>query len=88
MRLIGATEGFIRTPFVIEGILQGFMGGAIALAGLYALFWLLVSHIQFPLGLSLVEFTFLPPIPLLFLACSGMVLGLFGSLLSLGLPLK
>jgi cell division transport system permease protein len=32
MRLVGATRGFIRAPFLIEGLLKGLFGGIIALA--------------------------------------------------------
>ena len=31
MRLVGATRWFIRWPFVIEGVVVGFMGGLIAI---------------------------------------------------------
>ena len=31
MRLVGATDGFIRRPFLIEGFLKGVVGGALAL---------------------------------------------------------
>lgn len=36
-KLVGATDRFVRVPFVIEGLLQGLLGGAIAL-GLLLLF--------------------------------------------------
>jgi len=36
MRLVGATEFFIRGPFYVEGMLQGLLGGVLAVLGLYA----------------------------------------------------
>lgn len=35
MKLIGATDGFVRAPFVVEGLLLGFIGTAIPLGILY-----------------------------------------------------
>src|SRR5699024_2445803 len=35
MKLVGATNGFIRRPFVIEGILQGLIAGALSIIVMY-----------------------------------------------------
>lgn len=36
MRLVGATDGFIRRPFLIDGIVKGVLGGFIALLMIWA----------------------------------------------------
>lgn len=84
MRLMGATERFVRTPFVIEGLLQGLCGGAAALMLLFVLFHLLVSQVRLPLGLPLLELAFLPASTCWFLVGSGVGLGVLGSFISLG----
>lgn len=41
MRLVGATESFVQRPFLLEGLLTGLAGGAIALGATFGLFQLL-----------------------------------------------
>lgn len=38
MRLVGATDGFIRRPFLLEGLITGLVGGFLALGLTYAAF--------------------------------------------------
>lgn len=38
MKLVGATNAFIRRPFLVEGILQGIIAGGFAAAVIYSLF--------------------------------------------------
>jgi cell division transport system permease protein len=38
MRLVGATERFVRRPFLVEGILQGLLGSLLATGFVYYLF--------------------------------------------------
>ena len=37
MKLVGATNWFIRIPFMLEGLLQGLIGGVLSCAGLWGL---------------------------------------------------
>ena len=46
MRLVGATETFIKAPFYVEGLLQGFIGGILGLA------ILLITYLMFSSGMT------------------------------------
>lgn len=46
MKLVGATNGFIRRPFLVEGILQGIIGGVAASAAVFIIFeWIVPAFI-------------------------------------------
>ena len=38
MKLVGATNGFIRSPFIVEGILQGIVAGLLAVSAVFFVF--------------------------------------------------
>ncbi len=90
MRLVGATGLFIRAPFYVEGLLQGFMGACLALAVLFGLFELFLYKVYGPLQDLLGNF------PLRFLtweqtatvAMGGVLLGLLGTQVSVGRYLR
>ncbi|MBO5523602.1 MAG: permease-like cell division protein FtsX [Roseburia sp.] len=46
MKLIGATDYFVRAPFVVEGIVIGLIGAAIPLGILYVLYEKIISYIS------------------------------------------
>ncbi|MFO7845919.1 MAG: ABC transporter permease [Balneolaceae bacterium] len=46
MKLVGATNGFIRRPFLVEGIVQGLIAGSAAAAVIYLLFdWVVPQYL-------------------------------------------
>ena len=45
MKFIGATDGFVRAPFVMEGIVLGLIGAAIPLVALYFLYNSAVEYV-------------------------------------------
>jgi cell division transport system permease protein len=74
MKLVGATDRFVRRPFLVEGILQGLMGGAVASGvvwGGYRLFLYQMNEGPVPFFL---EFSLIGG-----LVVAGMLLGWVGS---------
>lgn len=81
MRLVGATDGFIRRPFLIEGFAKGVLGGVCALL----LTWVAMLAIEKYLRL---ETTFFDRRVALFGVLFGAVMGLAGSAVSVGRHLR
>ncbi len=86
MRSVGATGFFIRAPFYLEGLLQGFLGAVLALAVLFALFQLFLNRVYEPLksllGNHPIQFLNLEQMAAV--ALGGLILGLFGTQASVG----
>ena len=83
MRLVGATDFFIKAPFLIEGLLHGLGGALLAAGGLSLLILFLFSHLDLPLRLAVMAGS-LPTVQLVagFLGL-GLLLGVLGSTVSL-----
>ena len=84
MRLVGATHAYIRGPFLVEGILQGGLGGAVALGLLYVAHKYLLREAldSFELLPTADWLRFVPPSAWAGIVFGGMFVGLVGSILS------
>ena len=87
MSLVGATASFLRIPFLIEGTVQGVMGGLVATVVIFALEDVLITRLEQGLAYARgagIELQFVSPGFGLLLILSGALLGLAGSLLAMG----
>jgi cell division transport system permease protein len=80
MKLVGATFGFVVTPFLIEGAILGLMGGIVATVGLLAIHTLLFARVgdYLNLAMSNESLVFLPVTWLVLLVLVGVLLGMAG----------
>ena len=82
MKMVGATNGFIRLPFVVEGFTLGMVGACLALGAEWGMYDALVKRIEAVDSLQL--FSFVPftelllPMIATFGAC-GLFVGILGS---------
>ena len=83
MKMVGATNGFIRLPFVVEGLTLGLLGGALAFLAEWGLYALITGRVMSDIVgqyVDVVPFSAVAgPVGLVFLAVSVLV-GAFGGI--------
>ncbi len=79
LKLVGATNNYIRTPFLLEGLLQGVLGSFFGIASLYILFAWIKLRFSGPGFLNLFEFSFFSPQVSLTIICVSILLCTIGS---------
>lgn len=84
MRLVGATNGFIRGPFLVEGAIKGFLGGLVAILLSYGTYLLFRGQIE----LATSGIVFLKSAQVMLGIVFGIAIGLGGSLVSVGRHLR
>ena len=86
MKMVGATNSFIRLPFVVEGLVLGILGGGLAFLAEWGLYSLISSRVMGTVSNSILTESFITLIPfktialpvlVAFLAISVLV-GVFG----------
>ena len=91
MKMVGATNGFIRWPFVVEGFILGILASAIAFFlewGLYNLLQTQISMVDSLDLITVVPFVEVIEIVAIGYAVVGFLVGVLGSLLSIRKFLK
>ncbi len=89
MRLVGATESFIKTPFYVAGAVQGFLGGALGLGILLGAYLSFTSAMaRNSAGPGVMDIRFLSIEAVVILIVSSTFLGWFGCFISLKQILK
>lgn len=89
MKYVGATDWFIRWPFLLEGIILGFIGGSIAVILLIIIY----DQISQEIYNAMAFFPLIPQYPfinyiVLAILISGIIIGAIGSIISLKKFLK
>lgn len=84
MKLVGATKGFIRKPFLLEGFVQGVCGGIAAILFIYVILYIIRKYVSGHLfALGEYEVYFYAAV-----LVTGSILGLLGSAVSIRRFLK
>ena len=89
MRLVGASNGFIRGPFLMEGAMEAFFGAVLSIIVLQVLLSVFVPHLEE--ALQFLSFSVDPlTVALTYIALIiiGIILGLFGSAIAMRRYLK
>ena len=82
LKLVGATDWFVKIPFLLEGIIQGILSGILALLVLFSGYYLLSTKKIYFTSLGVFDFIFLPYEYTLSIFFVSVALGLVGSLIA------
>jgi cell division transport system permease protein len=84
LKLCGATDGYVRNPFLVEGAVQAVAAAVVALLVLFIAYLCFRGHVESTIGAVVgVKPAFLEPLVMLAVVVGGGVTGALGSALSL-----
>ncbi|NUN13246.1 MAG: ABC transporter permease [Myxococcales bacterium] len=87
LRLVGATDQFIRTPFYLEGLVQGVLGSFVAVCIVWVIHLRIRRFVQVEQAIN-VDINLLGSGMITWFVVGGITLGLLGSALSIGRHLR
>ncbi len=79
LKLVGATNFYIRAPFLVEGFLQGMLGSTVGLISLFMLFRYITESFSQPGLLNMFDFSFFPPEAIIGIIIASVTLCAIGS---------
>ncbi len=88
MRLVGATDRFIKIPFYITGLIQGAVGGLLGILLLFVSFHVLMTNMEQSATFSLIQVRFLSGAAVLQILFGSICIGWLGCFLSIKQFLK
>ncbi|MBR2715578.1 MAG: permease-like cell division protein FtsX [Ruminococcus sp.] len=88
MKSVGATNSFVRTPFVIEGVIIGLVSAGVSIGALALLYDAVFKAVQNILPLDYVPFSDVMWFIIIAFTAAGVIVGALGSLLSIRKYLK
>ena len=88
MRLVGATDRFIKIPFYIEGLIQGGLGASLGIVILFSSFFFISSNFEQELTPDILSLQFLSPATIVLILLGSMLVGWLGCYISLKQFLK
>ena len=91
MKMVGASNSFIRCPFIVEGLVLGVVGGGLAFLAQWGLYAALEAKIVESLGISFVEivpFVQVWPFVLITFLAVGILVGAVGGVIAIRNYLK
>jgi cell division transport system permease protein len=83
-KLVGATDWFVKMPFLLEGVIQGVLSAGVSLLCLYLGYLLFAAKPIHLMGIIVLDFVFLPAQYALSIVMISILLGLIGSLIAVG----
>lgn len=81
-KLLGATKGFIRAPFIIEGAVIGLCGGLLSFIGILSLYYTVILRPS--LTIPLFKAIVFPTDIAIFLPLVGLIIGMAGAAIAIG----